>query len=701
MVGIDTNQNYADEDQQYDLLSSRLNDDELVRSILEKIEWAKSHFSEWREQANKCYDFYSGKQWDDEDIEKLSSERRPSIVFNRIPRTINALAGLEIENRREIQYIPRQANEQNDTQFASLMNQAEGWVSEESDIPSEDSESFKDMLICGYGWSETVLDYEEVADGQIRVNRIDPLEMLYDIASKKKDLSDTRWRSRVITMSRAEVKERWKNFDGGSGDIFEGPQMEHPHMAGDPHPYKPDQSANDDFVRHPVDVIHYEYYVREPFYRVLMKNNEIKELDEKTYNKAKEVIENAGLRAIKQYRRRYKHVFIAGNQLLEKPTDNAVNDFMFQPMTGFRNKNSHTYFGYVTLMMDPQKWANKWLSQILNIVNTSASSGLFVEEGALDDETEAEETFNTPGGITHLTEGGLQRIREKITPNMPSAMHELLQYALVSMNEVTGVNSEMLGATSNVQADVLENTRKRTGLTVAAPFFDSLKQYQKRTGIIRGKMIRDYIADGRLIRIVSNAQAQFIPLIRDNLALEYDVIITDSTTSPLMKDSTFRVLMQLMPQFLQAGLPVPADLLDYTPLPENLVMAWKQQIQQNQQQQMQQQQMAQQQAMQQQQHQMEIDNIDMMLKHIKGQQEMVYTRKIASDVTLNEAKAMAEVSSGKHDQALAQKDLESKSNEIERENQAFIAEQNRKNLEVMLNQRRKFLESEISKSVQY
>ena len=47
-------------------------------------------------------------------------------------------------------------------------------------------------------------------------------------------------------------------------------------------------------------------------------------------------------------------------------------------------------------MRDPQMWANKWLSQTLHILNTSAKGGIVAEEDAFADMTEAEEKWAQP-----------------------------------------------------------------------------------------------------------------------------------------------------------------------------------------------------------------------------------------------------------------------------------------------------------------
>jgi hypothetical protein len=48
------------------------------------------------------------------------------------------------------------------------------------------------MVVCGMGWTETRLDYEDNPEGDPKVDRIDPLEMGWDSGAKKRNLVDKR-----------------------------------------------------------------------------------------------------------------------------------------------------------------------------------------------------------------------------------------------------------------------------------------------------------------------------------------------------------------------------------------------------------------------------------------------------------------------------------------------------------------------------
>jgi hypothetical protein len=154
----------------------------------------------------------------------------------------------------------------------------------------------------------------------------------------------------------------------------------------------------------------------------------------------------------------------------------------------------------------------------------------------------------------------------------------LLTFGVSSIRDVTGVNLEMLGLAEQDQAGVVEWHRKKSALTVLASFFDSLRRYRKEQGRVLLYVIQHYLSDGRLIRIEGPEATQYIPLIHDPNITTYDVVVDDAPSSPNQKEMVWGVLQQMLPALLQLGMPVPPDVLDYSPLPTGLAQKWKQMI---------------------------------------------------------------------------------------------------------------------------
>lgn len=561
-LGIDPNDdgNESDDDE----------DARLIREMRGNIKKARDHLNDWYNEAREAFDYFAGNQWDEEDLQKLRDERRPAITFNRIPRVINAIAGLELENRQEVVFTPR---ENGDALASEVLSGAASWVRDNCDAEDEESQAFKDQLQIGLGWTETRLDYEVDPDGAIIIERVDPLEMVWDITSKKRNLDDAGWVAREKQYSKKEFHAIWPEADVdmlNGADHNKGLQ---PHDATLAPWYINDQSSKDQREKDKVLVTQYQKWIRVPFYRVQDQNGDITEMDSKDFKKHKRMIEMMGWKYIKQVRRVYKQYFYAGEQMLEKG-DCPVNKFTFRAMTGLQDRNRNYWFGMTAIMKDPQMWSNKWLSQTLDIFNKNSKGGYFAESGAFKDPRQAERSL-AQAGITYLNDGGISMIQRKEAPAMPQGIDGLLQLAMGSVSELVGVSLESLGMAKQDQAGVLELERKRTTITMVADFFDSLRRYRKEQGRVLADFIISYISDGRLVRIAGPGLGKYVPLVKEQLDFDYDIVVDDTPTSPAQRERTFSLIVNLLPQLLQAGIPVPPEILDYSPLPASLVRDWQ------------------------------------------------------------------------------------------------------------------------------
>lgn len=542
----------------------------IVREVKANLKKAKDHLSDWYEEARSNFDYFAGNQWSQEDMQKLNEERRPAIVFNRIPRVINAIAGLEIENRQEVVYTPR---EQGDAIASEILTGAADFVRDNCDAEDEESQAFKDALQVGMGWTETSLDYEVEADGQIIIERVDPLEMVWDHMAKKRNLDDARWIAREKIYSRKEFKLIWPDVDVDMLNGGEDPKGLQPHDATLAPWYRVDQSSNDHRNKKQVKVIQYQKWIRVPFYRVQDTNNEIVEMTVEEFNKMKRKIQAMGFNYIKQTKRVYKQYFIAGEFVLEKGNC-PINMFTFRCMTGMLDRNRNYWFGMINIMRDPQMWANKWLSQTLHIFNSNAKGGYLAEAGAFKDPRQAERSL-AQSNITYLNEGGLAQIKEKVPPSFPQGLDGLLQYAIASVSELVGVNLETLGMANREQSGVLEAQRKRTTITIVADFFDALRRYRKEQGRVLADFIISYISDGRLIRISGPGLGKYVPLVKNQMDFAYDIVVDDTPISPDQKERVFATLIQILPSLMQMNIPIPPEILEFAPLPATLIRDWQ------------------------------------------------------------------------------------------------------------------------------
>jgi hypothetical protein len=232
--------------------------------------------------------------------------------------------------------------------------------------------------------------------------------------------------------------------------------------------------------------------------------------------------------------------------------------------------------------MDPQRFSNTLFISILHSLKTNAKGGLVVETDAVDNKGTFEDSWSKSDAISWVRPGANSggKIMPKTPPALPAQLSQLMEFCVGAIPDIAGVNADLLGQSEQVKPGVVEAMRTKAGLIILAPWFDALRLYMKKDGRVLAEMIVKFISDGRKARIMGPTGAQYIQIFARPEWLEMDVIVDESSHSRDVKDRTFVALMQLVPMAMQAGLPVPPDVLDYAPIPQSLTQKWKEQIQQ-------------------------------------------------------------------------------------------------------------------------
>lgn len=533
----------------------------------------RQHSAEWRENVKEEYDFVAGKQWSDEEKALLEEQNRPVITFNRILPTLKAVVGLEIGNRREVKYYPRSMG---DAQVDDVLSAAADWCRDECDAEDEETDAFFDCIVGGMGWTDSRLDFEEDPEGKMVIERIDPLEMFWDCDASKKNLADARrlWRVRVMPMTEAkrlfpgideeDLSATWANGNGVKTD---------PHNADPQVAYLQGDQTRDKGEKS-VTIVHLQWYEMEPYFKVADPfTGQMLEMDAAKHTMLQDRMKAIGgtVNSVKMQRKVFKQAFL-GAVVLETGDAPCPENFSWQCMTGERDHNENTFFGLMRGMKDPQKWANKWLSQTMHIMNSQAKGGIMAEHGAFENIREAEDSYARGDKITWLAEGGAAKVVPKQVAQFPAGFDHMMQFAISSIRDVSGVNLELLGLRDATQPGVLEEHRKQAGMSILATLFDSLRRYRKRQGRVLLYYITNHLSDGRLIRIVGAEGAKYVPLIHQPGVTEYDVVVDDSPTAPNQKEKIWNSIVQMLPLL---GKQIPMQdiwtLAKYSPLPGQLV----------------------------------------------------------------------------------------------------------------------------------
>ncbi len=557
---------------------SRLDKDSLSRKLKNWYKDDIQHVLEWRKEAREDYDFYSGNQWSDEDANALREQKRPVMTFNRVAPLVNAVVGSEINNRREVRYIPREIG---DAEANELLTSAAEWFRDQAGAEDEDSDAFEDSVICGMGWTDTRLDFELDPDGAPIVQRMDPLKMVWDCNAVKPNLEDACRLWFVDEKPFSEVKEMFPDVApellhaGWAKSLDLDPASPHDQTQADFYTGEQNDIA-ENYNNKLCTIVECRWIEREPYYRGPdLQTGQMREYSKQQIDLlAKNV---PGFRYAKQSRKVVKRAFI-GRDILGEPDKPLVANGLFgwECITGYRDKLKKQFYGVVRPTKDPQRWANKFFSQVMYLLNSQSKGGIIAERGAFEDDRQAEESWAKADSITWAKNGGTTRIQPKPVAQFPTGFFALFNESKEAISQVTGLSPEFIGTREVDQAGVLEAQRRQSSLNLLASLFNSLRRYRKRQGKMMLYLIQNYLSDGRLVRIVGDEKQEYVQLTRENITdAEYDIIVDDAPTSPNEKERTWGIMMQMLPMLKEIITPdMMLEIAKYSPLPATLVDSW-------------------------------------------------------------------------------------------------------------------------------
>lgn len=540
--------------------------------------------SEWRKDAKKWFDFVDGEQWSEEDKAYLDGMLRPIITFNRIGPQVDAVTGLEINNRHEVTYRPREIGA---VKVNEMLTNAAKWVRDNCDAEDQESEVFRDVAICGLGCTETYMDYDTEPDGKIMIREIDPIKEIYwDHRAREKNFSDANRIFRVREIDREEAKDMFpdvsedvlnagwaKPYDDSDGSSQSGPVDT----------YEDGDKTEGGISKDTVYIVEAQWWERRKVFYIsdpasgdkqVLEVDEYKKLEQRMTELRAVWIPEMGpppppLDAVPLKKKFYKRAFI-GTEILIQEDCPCPDTFTYKFVTGKIDRKGNPY-GVVKSMIDPQEWANKWLSQTMHILNVNPKGGIIAEEDAVSNWAEFERDWADPSKVTKVADGAIRdgKIKDKPAVQFPVGMDRLMQFAVDSIPQVTGINPDAIGLADRNQPGILENMRKQSLMVILAPLFGNLRKYRKEQGRLLLYFITEYISDGRIIQIGEGKDAQYMPLLKQPKTIMYDVIVDESPTAPDQKTQTWMVLQQMIPFIANLGVPpkVWMEVIKYSPLP--------------------------------------------------------------------------------------------------------------------------------------
>jgi hypothetical protein len=306
------------------------------------------------------------------------------------------------------------------------------------------------------------------------------------------------------------------------------------------------------------------------------------ELDFRRYYRKLEVLLPEIAVTVKQRSDREDHRVVRVVHVLERqfqlsePKRLPGDRFTLNCMTAHYDEDLKQWYGYVQILMDPQRYANKFFNQVIEIMGTSAKSGWVAQFDAFDEtapKKDFAEDVAKAGTVSVVASEALEKgkIVPKVPAQLPQGAMAIVEFCVQSMSTVSGFDTAGIGldAGGAQQPGITMQQKESVARVMLAQEFDALSRYRLED---EGPAIVHHlalIADGRMIRIGGPDASKVVPLLRDPYLLECDLQLDDSEPDPTQRQKFSNFILQVGPMLAKLGLFVPS-MFNYLPLPSKV-----------------------------------------------------------------------------------------------------------------------------------
>ena len=549
-------------------------DTKIATKIWTRYAWCRDNgHAQYVQKAEKCDAFFRGDQWDRADKIALERVRRPAMTINKILSTISNVMGEQIFNRAEISYRPRSGAP---AETAEVLSKVFKQISDNNQLDWKRSDMFADGIITSRGFLDVRLDYNDSAEGEVRIENLNPKNVIIDPDGEEYD-PDT-W-GEVFTTKWVTADDIAVLYNAEDAELLRNREQSY-----FPYGYDSIQAYRDRFGDRFNPMYTGDYDNSNVMRNIRLIERQYRELDRQKHFVSPETgdmravptdfdrdriawfVEKFGFQVTTKLVRRIKWTVIADNCVLHDDWS-PYKHFTVVPF--FPHFRRGTTIGLVENLLGPQEVLNKVTSQELHIVNTTANSGWKVKAGALVNMTveELEEKGAQTGLVVEVSDiDGI----EKIQPNqVPQGLDRVSYKAEESIKTISGVSDSMQGFDrEDVAAKAIEKKRQAGSTNLAKPL-DNLT----RSDFIMARNVLDLVqtfyTEERILTITHDQATgesenftvnQVTPegtVVNDLTVGEYGVVVSSVPVRETLEDSQFEQAVALR----EMGVQIPDSVL--------------------------------------------------------------------------------------------------------------------------------------------
>lgn len=508
-------------------------DDDIVSECWTDYKRLRSLEYESFEKALLNEKFKHGDQWDESDRSKLKEEKRACLTINEIKPKLDVLSGYKRQNRTDISYLPV---EEGDAVMAEVFNSVTKQIMNQTNYAYEEILAFEDQIGVGRGNLEVSIDTSKNLQGDVRIDALKWSDVLYDEHTKL-DGDDCRMAiiMRYVSMDYLEnmYPDKKKEIKDNYFDIQEARQTlrhdtDNPY-SDDGHVYMFDPGlVNTDRKVYLMLTVQSKRYKRVPV-AVNLLDDEYYDLgSDKKVIKAVKTLTNFDV--VYRVDSEIMIYDVAGGVLLDKKKS-PFTGLSVVPV--YANKVDNLFYGKVEEAQDAQRELNKRHSQMIDIINKMASYGLGYDSEAFDtpkDENDFIRNRMQPGFLAKFKPGFQEHIHEFQGVKFPNEVVNSAELNSQKINVIMNVYPEMLGGSDSAnQSGIVFNQKIRHGMMGNEYLFDNLSMSKRKIGKLVLEAIQLIYTPTRIVRIIdkidkeSLAMRKIFPEYDPNLLVDYAI----------------------------------------------------------------------------------------------------------------------------------------------------------------------------------
>lgn len=562
-------------------------EDQNVDWIRRELLIAKPHVDKFRETYKQARRFYDGKQLSKEDEDILKQDGRPSNAFNSAQKFVRFITGVERNAPEALIFAAINEDDQLSQQFGENMTRCVDWAIDKGRGIFERATAFEDLVVGGMGWEDYLIGYSRDSRGLPEMARFSPLEAWFPQCDRQ-NLEGARWRARETYVDISEASARFPNVRFLVNQLGSSQSK-----AGTVDRAYPQENGITEFITYPtqtvplkdgslggdnpnkLQIMQFEWFDDEEgyyFFDPLEQNDTWMSAGDffKYRRKLRELTDLGDVTDyVKQPGRSYKRRFLL-NQRYPLGDVIPLKRFHLNCMTGSYDEEDRIWYGYFQVLIDPQRFANKFFNQIIEITGRSAKGdGFLYEKGAVTAQQaqDLRDNYTTPGTNQEVSPGAIsgKKMMPKPHGDMPATAVTLMQYCVQMMDHVTGISPDQFQAGGANVPGVTLRQKGKSALILLSKEFDALSRFRIDEGHIIFDLLES-MADDRLIRVGGFQDGAVIKLRHEPFATEYFLGLDDTERDPNIRREYEENVMKLAPMLIRQGKFLP-ELLDYIRIP--------------------------------------------------------------------------------------------------------------------------------------